>query len=301
MEHANHAHHTPQLTNVNRAFIIGIVLNSAFVIIEFGAGFYWNSLALISDAGHNLSDVASLVLALLAFRLAKIKSNDTFTYGYRKTTVLASLINAVILLIAIGSIAWESISRLQHPQVVEGNSIAVVAGIGIVVNALSAFFFFKDKEHDLNVKGAYLHLAVDALVSLGVVVAGIVIYFTQWYWIDTAISLAIVVIIFFSTWDLLRDSVILALDGVPKNIDLQKVRNTILKISGVKDVHHIHIWAISTTQNALTAHLITTNPQDLNAFSTIKSKIKHELEHLNIQHATLELEVENAQCETDDC
>ena len=188
MEHAHDHHHAPQLTNVNRAFIIGIVLNSAFVIIEFGAGFYWNSLALISDAGHNLSDVASLVLALLAFRLAKIKSNATFTYGYRKTTVLASLINAVILLIAIGSIAWESISRLQHPQVVEGNSIAVVAGIGIVVNSLSAFFFFKDKEHDLNVKGAYLHLAVDALVSLGVVIAGIVIYFTQWYWIDTAIS-----------------------------------------------------------------------------------------------------------------
>lgn len=300
MEHAHH-HHSPDLTNVNRAFIVGIILNSLFVLIEFSAGFYWNSLALISDAGHNLSDVASLVIALLAFRLAKVKSSDTFTYGYRKTTVLASLVNAVILLIAIGSIAWESIERLQYPPAVEGNSIALVAGIGIVINALSALFFFRDKEHDLNVKGAYLHLAMDALVSLGVMLAGIAIYFTKWYWLDTAISLAIVVLIFISTWNLLRDSVILALDGVPRNIDIQKVRHKILQISGVKDVHHIHIWAISTTQNALTAHLVTSNPQDLNAFLVIKSKVKHELEHLNIQHATLELEVENEPCEAGDC
>lgn len=299
MDHVHH--HSHEATNVNRAFRIGIALNSIFVIIEFGAGFYWHSLALISDAGHNLSDVASLIIALLAFRLAKVKSNDTFTYGYRKTTVLASLINAVILLMAIGSIAWESIQRLQHPQAVEGNSIAVVAGIGIVINALSAFFFFKDKEHDLNVKGAYLHLAMDALVSLGVVLAGIAIHFTHWYWLDAAVSVAIVIIIFLSTWNLLQDSLILALDGVPRNIDIQKVRHKILQISGVKDIHHIHIWAISTTQNALTAHLVTSNPQDLTAFSVIKANIKHELQHLNIQHATLELEVENEPCEAGDC
>lgn len=301
MEHAHHHHHTPELTNVNRAFIIGIVLNSLFVIIEFGAGFYWNSLALISDAGHNLSDVASLIIALLAFRLAKLKSNQTFTYGYRKTTVLASLINAVILLIAIGSIAVESIQRLQDPQAVEGNSVAIVAGVGIVINSLTAFFFFKDKESDLNIKGAYLHMAADALVSLGVVIAGIVIHYTNWYWLDTAVSLAIVVVIFFSTWNLLKESVILSLEGVPSDIDLQEVKNKLGKIAGVKDIHHVHIWALSTTENALTAHVVTDASNDWQEIAAMKNKIKHELEHLNIQHATLELEAENEPCAAGDC
>ncbi|MFN7118218.1 MAG: cation diffusion facilitator family transporter [Saprospiraceae bacterium] len=302
MEHAHHHHHhTAELTNVSRAFLIGIVLNSLFVLIEFGAGFYWNSLALISDAGHNLSDVASLILALLAFRLAKVKSSKTFTYGYRKTTILASLTNAVILLIAIGSIAWESIERLQNPQVVAGNSIAIVAGIGIVINSVSAFLFFRDKDHDLNVKGAYLHLAADALVSLGVVVAGIVISFTQWFWLDTVVSLAIVVVIFFSTWGLLKESVILSLEGVPSGIDLQEVKQHILKIAGVKDVHHVHIWALSTTENALTAHIVTDSSIDWQSIATMKHKIKHELEHLNIQHATLEVEMEDEPCEAGDC
>lgn len=302
MEHAHHHHHPiAELTNVNRAFIIGIVLNSLFVLIEFSAGFYWNSLALISDAGHNLSDVASLILALLAFRLAKVKSSKIFTYGYRKTTILASLTNAVILLIAIGSIAWESVARLLQPQAVEGNSIALVASIGIVVNALSAFFFFKDKEHDLNVKGAYLHLAADALVSLGVVVAGIIISFTQWFWLDTAVSLAIVVVIFFSTWSLLKESVILSMEGVPNSIDLQVVKNKILQISGVKDMHHVHIWALSTTENALTAHIVTVPTADWETIANMKHHIKHELEHLNIHHATLEIEMENEPCESGDC
>ncbi len=302
MEHAHHHHHhTPELTNVNRAFLIGIVLNSVFVLIEFGAGLYWNSLALISDAGHNLSDVASLILALLAFRLAKVKSSQTFTYGYRKTTILASLTNAVILLIAIGSIAWESIERLQNPQMVAGNSIAIVAGIGIVINTISAFLFFKDKDKDLNVKGAYLHLAADALVSLGVVIAGVVISFTQLYWLDTAVSLAIVVVIFFSTWGLLKESVILSLEGVPSGIDLQQVKQHISKITGVKDVHHVHIWALSTTENALTAHVVTDSSSDWQSIATMKHKIKHELEHLNIQHTTLEVEMENEPCESGDC
>ena len=172
-----HHHHAPKISNLNRAFIIGIAINLLYVFIEFGAGLYYDSLALISDAGHNLTDVASLALALLAFRLAKVKSNDKFTYGYRKSTILVSLINSVVLFITIGGILWESFSRLNNPVVVEGLPISVVAGIGIVINAVSAFLFFKDKDSDLNVKGAYLHLMADAAVSLGVVISGVLIFF----------------------------------------------------------------------------------------------------------------------------
>ncbi len=303
MEH-NHSHshsHTTQITNLTRAFVVGIILNMLFVLIEFGTGFYYNSLALMSDAGHNLSDVASLILALLAFQLAKIKSNNTFTYGYRKTTILVSLLNAVILLTAIGLITWESILRLQNPEVVEGNSVAIVAGIGILVNTITAFMFFKDKDKDLNAKGAYLHLALDALVSLGVVVAGVLMYYTHWYWLDTVISLTIVFIIFFSTWNLLKDSLVLSLDGVPKGIDPEKIKNEIMEIAEVRNIHHLHIWAISTTQNALTAHLVVDETLDLQNFSLIKSRIKHQLEHLNIQHATLELETTQENCKAKDC
>ena len=206
---------TNELAGVNRAFIIGIALNLVFVVVEFGAGFYLNSLALISDAGHNLSDVASLALAMLAFRLAKVKPNQTFTYGLRKSTILISLLNAIILMIVVGFIAWESILRLKSTEAVQGDSMAVVAGIGILINTITAFLFFKNRKQDLNIKGAFLHLAADALVSVGVVAAGIVIGFTDWYWLDTAVSLAIVVVIVISTWGLLRDSTILALDGVP--------------------------------------------------------------------------------------
>src|SRR5580765_5452641 len=174
-EHQHHHDHTPKLTNLNRAFWIGIILNSAFVLIEAFAGFYFNSLALLSDAGHNLSDVASLGLSLFAFRLAKSKATERFTYGLHKSTILASLANAVILLIAVGSIGWEAIQRFIHPVQTQGGVVAIVAGIGIVINTVSAFLFFRNKEKDLNVKGAYLHLATDALVSVGVVIAGILI------------------------------------------------------------------------------------------------------------------------------
>lgn len=294
MEH-NHQH-APRISNLNRAFVIGIVINLLYVAIEFGSGLYLDSLALISDAGHNLADVASLALALLAFRLAKVKSNDKFTYGYRKSTILVSLINSVVLFVAIGGILWESFSRLNDPVVVEGLPISVIAGIGIIINAVSAFLFFKDKDSDLNVKGAYLHLMADAAVSLGVVVSGLLIFYFHLYWLDLAMSFVIVLVIFYSTWKLFKDSLSLTLDGVPKGININEVVSEIKEIDGVLDVHHLHIWAMSTSQNAMTAHIIIPHDTDMENQNRIKNKIKHELEHVNIQHATLEFETENDNC-----
>ena len=294
MEH-NHSH-TPKVTNINRAFIFGIAINLLYVIIEFSAGFYYNSLSLISEAGHNLSDVAALALALLAFRLAKVKANDKFTYGYRKSTILVSLINSVVLLITIGGIIWESIGRLQHTVEISGTSVAIVAGIGIFVNGLSAMMFFRDKESDLNIKGAYLHLLADAGISFSVVVSGLLISWLHIYWLDTVMSLIIVVVIFYSTWNLFKDSLSLTLDGVPKGIDLQKVIEEIKEVEGVIDVHHLHVWAISTSQNAMTAHILIHPNTGMEQLNLIKKNLKHELEHVNIQHATLEFETEDEDC-----
>jgi len=287
-EHSHQHSHAINAESLNKAFIIGIVLNLAFVVIEFAAGFWFDSLALLSDAGHNLSDVVSLVLALLAFRLAKVKANERYTYGYKKSTILVSLLNAVILLVAVGAIVIESIHKLNNPAVVPGGAIAWVAGMGVLINAFTAFLFMKDKEKDLNVKGAYLHMAADALVSVGVLVAGIVISRTSWYIIDPIIGLIVAVVILISTWNLLHDSLRLTLDGVPTSIDSQKVVKAIRALPGVDDVHHIHIWAISTTENALTAHIVLKQPESM---QEVKHLIRHRL------HATLEFEVPGEHCE----
>lgn len=300
MNEHNHEHnHSPQLTSLSRAFVFGIILNSAFVIIEFITGFLTNSLALLSDAGHNLSDVAGLALSLFAFRISRSKATAKFTYGYHKSTILASLVNAVVLLIAVGSIGWEAIQRFQHPEETKGKVIAIVAAIGIVINAVSALLFFRQKESDLNVKGAYLHLALDAIVSAGVVVAGILISFTGIKWIDPLISIVIMLVVIYSTWGLLKESLFLTLDAVPKNVDAEKVRQAIQKIPGVIEVHHMHIWAMSTTKNAMTAHLMLKEKLDEKQIVEIKHKVKHELEHLLIQHATLE--TETRLCEDEKC
>ena len=293
-EHSHQHSHAINAESLNKAFIIGIVLNLAFVVIEFAAGFWFDSLALLSDAGHNLSDVVSLVLALLAFRLAKIKANERYTYGYKKSTILVSLLNAVILLVAVGAIVIESIHKLSNPAVVPGGAIAWVAGVGVLINAFTAFLFMKDKEKDLNVKGAYLHMAADALVSVGVLVAGIVISRTGWYIIDPIIGLIVAVVILISTWNLLHDSLRLTLDGVPTSIDSQKVVKAIRALPGVDDVHHIHIWAISTTENALTAHIVLKQPEGM---QEVKHLIRHRLEDFGIGHATLEFEVPGEHCE----
>ena len=292
--HEHHHEHVHELTSLNKSFIIGITLNILFVLVEFGIGFYYDSLGLLSDAGHNLGDVASLVLAMLAFRLAKVHPNSRYTYGYKKSTVLVSLLNAVILLVAVGIIITESIEKLFHPVPVEGAAIAWTAGVGVVINAVTAWLFMKDKEKDLNVKGAYLHMAADALVSVGVLVAGIVISRTGWYIIDPIIGLIVAVVILISTWNLLHDSLRLTLDGVPTSIDSQKVVKAIRALPGVDDVHHIHIWAISTTENALTAHIVLKQPEGM---QEVKHLIRHRLEDFGIGHATLEFEVPGEHCE----
>lgn len=277
---------------LNRAFIIGIVINLVYVVVEVAAGIYYNSLSLISDAGHNLSDVAALGLAMLAFRLAKRKANEKFTYGYKKSTILVSLINSVILFVAIGGILWESINRVFNPVVVDGQAISIVAGVGIVVNTVSALLFFKNKEHDLNIKGAYLHLMADAAVSLGVVVSGVFIAFWSIYWLDLAMSLVIVAVIFYSTWNLFKESLSLTMDGVPSGINLSNISSLFLSVDGVKSVYHIHIWALSTTQNAITAQVVVDSILDLEGQNIIRQKIKELLNKENIQHITLEISTE---------
>src|SRR5688572_15644666 len=297
-DHSHH-HHQTDFSHVSRLFLIGIGLNSAFVVVEFIAGLASNSLALISDAGHNLSDVASLALALGAFKLIGTRATKKYTYGYRKGSILISLLNAIILLIAVGSIGYESTFRFISPQPVRSNTIIWVAAIGIVINTLSALLFLRNKEDDLNIKGAYLHLMVDALVSVGVVISGVIISFTNWYWVDPMISLIIMIVIVAGMWNLLRDSLSLSLDAVPKNIDLETIRKTALKLAGIKDIHHIHVWAISTAENALTAHLVLNDSISHEEISRVKNEFKHELEHLGIQHATLETEVSD--CQDNDC
>ncbi len=291
--HHHHLGHGEGITSLNKAFIIGIVLNSAFVVAEFAAGFWYNSLGLMSDAGHNLGDVASLVLAMLAFRLAKVHSNANYTYGYKKSTVLVSLLNAVILLVAVGIILSESIGKLIHPRPVDGDAIAWVAGIGVVINAVTAWLFMKDKEKDLNVKGAYLHMAADALVSIGVVVSGVLIAYTGWYIVDPIIGILIALIIVYSTWGLLRDSLRLSLDGVPMGTNLAAVEKIMQEAPGVDGVHHLHIWPISTTETALTAHIVT---GEIDRMEGIKQDLKSRLAEAGIAHATLEFEEVGSKC-----
>jgi len=287
--HAGHSH-APVITNLNKAFIIGIFLNLAYVIIQIVIGLKINSLSLLSDAVHNFLDVAGLVLAMLAFKLSKSKSTEKYTYGYKKSSILISLLNAVILLVSIGAICYEAIVRFKNPQPLPGVTIAIIAAIGIFINGIAAFMFFRDKESDINVKAAFLHLASDALVSLGLVVGGIIIYYTHLYWIDPLLSIIICLVIIASTWSLLKDSLRLSLDGVPDNVDIQKVKDKVLKIDGVKDFHHLHIWAISTTQNAMTGHIVVANDFSMAQIEKLKHNIKHDLVHLNIHHSTLKTE-----------
>ncbi|MDD1443058.1 cation diffusion facilitator family transporter [Dolichospermum sp. ST_sed3] len=299
-----HDHHHPvtTLSKVNAAFTFGIVLNFAFVIIEAAVGFYIHSLSLLSDAAHNLADVGTLALSLLAFRLLKVRASEQYTYGYRKTSILVALFNSVVLLVSIGGITFEAVHRsLSPPEPLPGKVIALVAGIGIVINAVTALLFFREKEKDINIKSAYLHLMSDAIVSAGIVVGGLVIYLTHWYWVDSALSIIIAGVILISTWRLLKASLRLSLDGVPENIDLSEIKSMALHVAGVKDIHHIHIWAISSTENAMTAHLVTTNNITAAQEHDIKNHLKHELLHKNIQHITLETEKENEVCTTEVC
>ena len=292
-EHEHHHHHDHTVTSLNKAFIWGIALNVGFVVVEFAVGLYYGSMGLLSDAGHNLSDVASLLLAMLAFRLAQAKATPKYTYGYKKSTVLISLLNSVILLIAVGVIVAESIGRMMHPEPVVGGAIAWTAGVGVVINGFTAWLFVKDKDRDLNVKGAYLHMAADALVSVGVLVSGLVISWTGWTIVDPIVGLVVAGVIVASVWSLTRDSLRLSLDGVPGGIDVAEIEQAMTAVPGVRAVHHIHVWAISTTENALTAHVVL---DSLSRMEGVKHALKELLEHEGIPHATLEFESAAEQC-----
>jgi len=298
--HHHHHDHAPKLKHLTRAFIIGIILNAAFVVAEVVGGFYTHSLSLLTDAGHNLSDVASLALALLAFKLSGVAKNSQYTYGYKRSTIVVSLLNAIILLAAVVLIAYEAAMRFMHPEPVAGATIAWIAAAGILVNGITAWLFTQGKEKDLNVRGAYLHMAIDAVVSFGVVISGVVIYFTRWFWVDSVVSLIIVFVIIGGTWSLLKDSLRLSLDGIPKELNLEKVKAAILKTKGILDVHHVHIWALSTTENALTAHLVI-DQTAVTSFSHIKEDLRHELLHLDIQHSTFEPEFSVESCSNVQC
>jgi cobalt-zinc-cadmium efflux system protein len=284
----SHSHHHNHQTDYNKAFAFGIALNIIYVIVEFSYGLAINSMALIADAGHNLSDVLGLVLAWIANHLAKSTPTKTRTYGLRKSTIIAALFNAVILLIAVGAITVEAIRKFIEPEPVAGNVIMIVAGIGVIINTITALLFVSGRKKDLNIKGAFLHMAADAAVSLGVVLAGLAISITHLYWIDPVISLIIVIVITIGTWGLLKESFFLSMDAVPKNIDYDKVEKFLISVEGVKEVHDLHIWAMSTTEIALTAHLVM---PVIPGNDSIMKKICSELhDRFGIEHTTIQIE-----------
>jgi cobalt-zinc-cadmium efflux system protein len=286
--HAHDHGHVHAPVDFGRAFAIGVLLNSAFVLVEAVFGVLSGSMALLADAGHNLSDVLGLLIAWGAAVMAARPANARFTYGYKASSMLAALANAGLLLIATGAILIETINRLFEPEPVEGQTMILVAGVGIFINGLTALLFAKGRKSDINVRGAFLHMAADALVSLGVVVAGAVILATGLWWIDPAVSLVIVVVIGVGTWGLLKDSVKMALLAVPEGIEEGEVRAYLEGLPGVMAVHDLHIWAMGSTETALTAHLVIPGGHRGDAFL---HEVTHELEHrFAIGHATVQVE-----------
>ena len=289
----DHGHsHAP--ADFGRAFAMGVALNSAFVLIEAGFGLWSGSMALVADAGHNLSDVLGLLIAWGAAHMAARPANPRFTYGYKSSSILAALANAGLLLVALGAILFETIDRLFDPAPVHGWTMVAVAGVGILINGGTALMFMRGRKHDLNIRGAFLHMAADALISVGVVVAGIGILLTGLWLIDPLTSLVIVAIIGWGTWGLLKDSVKMGLLAVPEKIDEGAVRTYFADLPGVEAVHDLHIWPMSTTETALTAHLVMPGgyPGD-----TFLRDLAHELGHdFGIEHATVQVEVGEGDC-----
>ncbi|PQO89363.1 cation transporter [Massilia phosphatilytica] len=286
--HGHGHHHHPAPGDNGRAFGIAIGLNTAFVAIEFIYGFIANSTALMADAGHNLSDVLGLGLAWGAALLTRSAPTRRFTYGMRGTTILAALANALLLMVACGAIAWEAVHRFAHPEPVAGTTVSIVALIGVLINGFSAWLFVAGSKDDINVRGAYQHMAADAVLSLGVVISGVVIMYTDWTWLDPAVSLVLVVVIVVGTWSLLRESIQMVLAGVPASVDATGVTAFLAAQPGVTEVHDVHIWAMSTTETALTAHLVM--PDGYPGDAVIDHIVGHLREDFAIHHCTLQVE-----------
>lgn len=288
----DHAHgasgHVHVPADFGRAFALGAAVNVLFVLVEAGYGFFAGSMALLADAGHNLSDVAGLLMAWGASSLGKRRPTEQFTYGFGSTTILAALTNAVLLLVAVGAIIWEALQRFHTPQTVDAHTVMWVAALGILINAFTAYLFTAGQKDDINVRGAYLHMLADAAVSFGVVLTGAAILWTGWQWLDPLISIAIAVVIIAGTWGLLKDSANLAIQGVPGGIDIRKVRGALTSLPGVSDVHDLHIWPISTTSTALTVHLVMPEGHPGDRFICEASEMLDT--RFSIRHTTVQIE-----------
>ncbi|MCK9303985.1 MAG: cation diffusion facilitator family transporter [Bacteroidales bacterium] len=288
MAHSHeHSHEHTGSINYGRAFALGIGLNIIFVAVEIIYGLIANSSALLADAGHNASDVLGLVFAWTAAWLATIKPKGKYTYGLRKTTILVSILNALFLFGAVAAIVWDAIGKFKNPVPVAGTQVMIVAAVGVIINTATALLFMKGQKEDLNIKGAFLHMAADAGVSLGVLIAGLLINLTGLQWIDPVTSFLIISVVLWGTWKLFTDSIDLALDAVPKNININQVRDYILSLEGVAGIHDLHIWAMSTTRVALSAHLITSKQTDNGFIKEIQTGL---YEKFNIEHTTIQIE-----------
>ena len=297
-DHAGHSHgghgHSHAPANFDRAFAIGVTLNVGFVIVEATYGLIANSLALLADAGHNLGDVAGLLLAWGAAWLSRRAPTAKRTYGYGRTSILAALANAVLLLVAIGAIGWEAIQRFAAPQPVQGLTVMIVAAVGIVVNGGTALLFMRGRKGDINIRGAFLHMASDAGISAGVVLAGLVMMLTGWLWLDPVVSLLLVAVVAVGTWSLLKDSVALAIDEVPSGISRDAVYGHLQALAGVTDVHDLHIWPLSTTSTALTVHLVCEGDR---IDDELTGRIVEDLKaRFKIDHATIQFETGRLDC-----
>lgn len=290
----SHEHKHSHTNTYNRAFAIGISLNVIFVAVEVFYGLIANSSALLADAGHNASDVLGLVFAWFAVWMSSKNASNRYTYGYKKTTILISILNAILLFGAVIAIGWDAIDKFRNPEPVVGIQVIIVAGIGVVINTITAFMFFKGQKNDLNIKGAFLHMASDAGVSLGVVVSGLLIVKTGLLWIDPIMSFIIIVVILWGTWKLFTESIRLSLDAVPTNISFESVKSTVLNVNGVSGLHDLHIWALSTNENALSVHVITSTQKTDNLLNKLNEELAS---RFSIRHATIQLEKGDIKCE----
>ncbi|MBQ8702891.1 MAG: cation transporter [Bacteroidales bacterium] len=296
--HGHHHHHVHSIEHLSTIYIVAVALNLAFVVVEAVAGLVGHSLGLLSDAGHNLSDVFSLLLAMVALKLASSRATRRFTYGHRKASVLISLLNAIILLVAVGAIMVESVRKFMHPADVNGTLIIWTAAVGILINGFTAWLLGRQHQHDINTRGAFLHMLADTLVSIGVVVSGVVINLTGWTVVDPIIGLVVAIVILVSTWSLLSESLRMSTDAVPEGYDVEEIKQKVESLDEVLNVHHMHIWPISTTETALTAHVVIPSSDRLEA---VTDRVKDLLDELGIHHSTLELETQSSHCHDRHC